>query len=172
MNQGGSITPAAFWSHGSPLLCYKDSDSSECWTQFGKAAQENGIKGVVFIGAHWEELDDRIRVATKPNPEILQMDLVPRSYWENYPINVDIELAEKVINLLRLVLVIICVFRAIIAFGVSCGISPFVEVAGYGGAFGGLNAFFGLLGIPVSIWGKSIRQFTGHFARAKNDNAE
>ncbi|RMJ16637.1 hypothetical protein CDV36_003683 [Fusarium kuroshium] len=101
MTQGGSIMPAAFWSHGSPLLCYKDSDSSECWTQFGKAAQENGIKGVVFIGAHWEELDDRIRVATKTNPEILQMDMIPRSYWENYPINVDLELAEKVIDLLR-----------------------------------------------------------------------
>lgn len=29
------------------------------------------------------------------------MDMVPRSYWENYPINVDIDLARRVINLLR-----------------------------------------------------------------------
>ncbi|KAI8686826.1 LigB domain-containing protein [Fusarium sp. Ph1] len=101
MNGGGCITPAAFWSHGSPLMCCKDSESSEYWAQFGKTAQEHGIKGIVFVGAHWEELDDRIRVATKTNPDIVQMDMVPRSYWENYPINIDLKLAERVVNLLR-----------------------------------------------------------------------
>jgi aromatic ring-opening dioxygenase catalytic subunit (LigB family) len=29
------------------------------------------------------------------------MDMVPRSYWENYPINVDIALVRRVVNLLR-----------------------------------------------------------------------
>jgi aromatic ring-opening dioxygenase catalytic subunit (LigB family) len=28
------------------------------------------------------------------------MDMVPRSYWENYPINVDLDLAGKVVSLL------------------------------------------------------------------------
>ena len=56
---------------------------------------------MVFIGAHWEELGDRIRVATKYNPDRVQMDLVPRSYWENYPINISSELADRVINLLE-----------------------------------------------------------------------
>jgi hypothetical protein len=32
-------------------------------------ARESGVKGLVLIGAHWEELDDRIRVATKFTPE-------------------------------------------------------------------------------------------------------
>jgi aromatic ring-opening dioxygenase catalytic subunit (LigB family) len=59
------------------------------------------VKGLVFIGAHWEELDDRIRVATKVNPKKLQMDLVPRSVWEDYPINVDPSLARRVVQLLR-----------------------------------------------------------------------
>ncbi|KAL6355872.1 hypothetical protein LRP88_09455 [Fusarium phalaenopsidis] len=73
------------------------------------------------------------------------------------------------------VLVIICAFRCIIAFGVTYGISPFIEAAGYDGAFGafgGLTAFFGLLGIPVYIWDKPIRRFTGRFARAKNDKVK
>ncbi|RSL56839.1 hypothetical protein CEP53_006684 [Fusarium sp. AF-6] len=73
------------------------------------------------------------------------------------------------------VLIIICAFRGIIAFGVTYGISPFIEAAGYDGAFGafgGMTAFFGLLGIPVYIWGKSIRRFTGRFAKAKNDKVE
>ena len=29
------------------------------------------------------------------------MDMVPRSYWENYPINVDLNLAKRTVSLLR-----------------------------------------------------------------------
>ncbi|KAH8594884.1 aromatic ring-opening dioxygenase [Bisporella sp. PMI_857] len=93
--------PAAFWSHGSPWMCSKQSASSEYWREFGKQASAHGVKGLVFIGAHWEELDDRIRVATKEKPKIAQMDLIPRSYWENYKINIDLGLARRVIQLLR-----------------------------------------------------------------------
>jgi len=32
------------------------------------ARASGAVKGLIFIGAHWEELDDRIRVATKVNP--------------------------------------------------------------------------------------------------------
>ena len=63
-------------------------------------------------------------------------------------------------------LIIICAFRGIISFGVSYGISPFIERNGYDGAFGSLAALtgaFGLLGIPVFIWGKKIRQFTSKY---------
>ena len=69
--------------------------------QFGQAATAHGIKGVVFIGAHWEELDDGVRVATKTKPGVVQMDMVPREYWETYPINIDTDLAKKVVRLLR-----------------------------------------------------------------------
>ncbi|KAF4551080.1 Hypothetical protein D9617_14g075360 [Elsinoe fawcettii] len=61
-------------------------------------------------------------------------------------------------------LVIICAFRGIISFGVSYGIAPFIENAGYDGAFGafgGLTALFGLLGLPIFWYGKSIRRLTG-----------
>ncbi|KAM0472433.1 hypothetical protein ACHAP7_008586 [Fusarium lateritium] len=94
------LIPAAFWSHGSPLMCCKDSASSAYWAKFGEAAKSQGIKGLIFIGAHWEELKDRIRVATKTKPEVVQMDMVPRSYWENYPINIDTGLAARVVRLL------------------------------------------------------------------------
>ncbi|KAK8063616.1 MFS transporter [Apiospora saccharicola] len=69
-------------------------------------------------------------------------------------------------------LIIICAFRGIISFGVSYGITPFVEVAGWDGAFGAfgaMTAFFGLMGIPIYIWGKQIRHFTGRFAKDKSD---
>lgn len=69
-------------------------------------------------------------------------------------------------------LVIICAFRGFISFGTSYGTSAFVASHGYDGAFGifgGLTGALGLLGIPVYIWGKQIRQFTGRFAKSKTD---
>ncbi|CAG8947894.1 unnamed protein product [Penicillium salamii] len=67
-------------------------------------------------------------------------------------------------------LVIICAFRGFISFGTSYGTTPFVQSHGYDGAFGifgALTAAFGLLGLPIYIWGKRIRQFTGRFAKSK-----
>ncbi|KAI9035857.1 putative MFS transporter [Aspergillus affinis] len=69
-------------------------------------------------------------------------------------------------------LVIICAFRGIISFGTSYGTAPFVALHGYDGTFGtfaALTGFLGVLGIPVYIWGKKIRQFTGRFAKDKSD---
>ena len=66
------------------------------------------------------------------------------------------------------ILVIICAFRGIISFGVSYGIAPFIQSAGYDGAFaafGGMTGAFGLMAIPIFIWGKKIRALTGRFAR-------
>lgn len=64
-------------------------------------------------------------------------------------------------------LIIICAFRGIISFGVSYGITPFIERNGYDGAFatfGGLTGAFGLLGVVVFVWGKKIREVTGVYA--------
>lgn len=64
-------------------------------------------------------------------------------------------------------LVVICAFRGFISFGTSYGVANFIETAGYDGAFGGyaaLTGFLGLCGIPVYIFGKRIRAFTGRFA--------
>ena len=100
-------------------MCCKESESSKWWTevsspeadknfkvaklhtQLGRNALANNIRGVVFIGAHWEELDDGIRVATKLNPNKAQMDIVDPKYWKDYPVNVSIDLAERVISLLK-----------------------------------------------------------------------
>ncbi|KAH8880419.1 MFS transporter [Thozetella sp. PMI_491] len=65
-------------------------------------------------------------------------------------------------------LIIICAFRGIISFGVSYGISPFIESRGFDGTFntfGALTGVLGLLGLPVYIWGKKIRMLTGRWSR-------
>ncbi|KAI0475421.1 putative MFS transporter [Xylariaceae sp. FL0804] len=69
-------------------------------------------------------------------------------------------------------LIIICAFRGVISFGVSYGITPFIEQSGYDGAFGAFGALtfiLGALGIPVYIWGKQIRRFTGRFSKDKTE---
>lgn len=65
------------------------------------------------------------------------------------------------------VLVVICAFRGFVSFGTSYGVADFIEIAGYDGSFGayaGLTAFVGLFGIPVFIYGKRIRKYTGKWA--------
>lgn len=88
---------------GSGEIIHKICDQGHCLllTKFGKEAKQYGIKGLVLIGAHWEVLDDSIRVAAKINPDRTQLEPAPKSFWENYPINVDVGLAKKVVNLLR-----------------------------------------------------------------------
>jgi len=69
-------------------------------------------------------------------------------------------------------LVIVCAMRGIMSFGVSYGIQPMIQAKGYDGAFGifaALTAAFGLLGVPIFIWGKNIRAFTGRFAKDKDE---
>jgi hypothetical protein len=68
------------------------------------------------------------------------------------------------------VLVVITAFRGFVSFGTSYGVAKFIDAAGYDGSFGtygGLTALFGLLGIPIFFYGKSIRKFTGRWATKK-----
>ncbi|PSK42888.1 hypothetical protein B9Z65_6842 [Elsinoe australis] len=65
-------------------------------------------------------------------------------------------------------LVIICAFRGIISFGVSYGIAPFIETAGFDGAFGafgGMTALFGMGFGGIFFCGKAIRRYTGRFIK-------
>ena len=65
------------------------------------------------------------------------------------------------------VLVVITALRGFVSFGTSYGVATFVETAGYDGSFGayaGITAFLGLLGIPIYFYGKQLREFTGKWA--------
>ncbi|KAF7194648.1 putative MFS-type transporter [Pseudocercospora fuligena] len=65
------------------------------------------------------------------------------------------------------VLVVITAMRGFVSFGTSYGVARFIETDGYDGSFGayaGLTAAVGLLGVPVFFYGKRIRQYTGKWA--------
>ncbi|KAF4215928.1 hypothetical protein CNMCM5878_007659 [Aspergillus fumigatiaffinis] len=93
--------PVVFCSHGTPLMAQDESESSDWWRKFGQEAIESGdVKGVVYINSHWIEMDDKIRVGTRTNPDIF-LPLVRKEKYENYPINIDQGLAQRVIDLLK-----------------------------------------------------------------------
>lgn len=72
------------------------------------------------------------------------------------------------------VLIVICAFRGIIAFGTTYAITPFVVDLGFElsfGVYGALTFALSALGIPFYIWGKEIRQFTGRWARDTDERA-
>jgi hypothetical protein len=69
-------------------------------------------------------------------------------------------------------LLVICAGRGILSFGVSYGITPLTDARGFDGAFiifGSVMAAFGLMAVPLYIWGKKIRHVTGRFARDKEE---
>jgi len=64
-------------------------------------------------------------------------------------------------------LIIVCAFRGVISFGVTFGITPFIENEGYDGAFntfGGLTGALGLIAVPLYFFGKQIRAKFGKYA--------
>lgn len=64
-------------------------------------------------------------------------------------------------------LIIVCAFRGVISFGVTFGITPFIESNGYDGAFntfGGLTGGLGLIAVPLYFFGKQIRVKLGKYA--------
>lgn len=64
-------------------------------------------------------------------------------------------------------LVLICCLRGVISFGINYGLADMQATMGYDGAYGlwaGLTALFGILGIPIYVYGHKIRQFTARWA--------
>lgn len=41
-------------SHGSTMMLGEDSEPAEFWKSVGQEAKRRGIKGIVWMGAHWE----------------------------------------------------------------------------------------------------------------------
>jgi aromatic ring-opening dioxygenase catalytic subunit (LigB family) len=55
-------TPAFFFSHGSTMMLGEDSVVGDFWASVGTEAKRRGVKGIVFMGAHWEVTGDAFEV--------------------------------------------------------------------------------------------------------------
>ncbi|OQO08681.1 hypothetical protein B0A48_06551 [Cryoendolithus antarcticus] len=97
-----SLSPVHFFSHGSTMMLGEESASADYWKKCGDEALAAGMKGVIMMGAHWDTKgDNRIEVATKPNPGKNPIAFSHPSTYENYQLNPDLPSAEKVISHLR-----------------------------------------------------------------------
>ncbi|PSN74356.1 LigB subunit of an aromatic-ring-opening dioxygenase LigAB [Corynespora cassiicola Philippines] len=95
-------TPVHFFSHGSTMMLGEESQSADYWKKCGDAALENGIKGIIMMGAHWDARGtNRIDVAMKSNPEKSPVAYVHPSKYENYKLNPDLATGKRCISMLR-----------------------------------------------------------------------
>lgn len=79
-----NLTPVHFFSHGSTMMLGEECPSAAYWNRCGDEASANGIKGVVIMGAHWDCLNDKMQVATNPNPAKSPVSYVHQSKYVDY----------------------------------------------------------------------------------------
>ncbi|KAI9732772.1 MAG: hypothetical protein M1834_003710 [Cirrosporium novae-zelandiae] len=82
------------------MMLGEESESADYWKKCGDEALANNIKGVIFMGAHWDCLGNKIQVATKPSPGKQPVAYVNPEKYLNYPINVDVATAHRAIDML------------------------------------------------------------------------
>ncbi|KWU43411.1 LigB subunit of an aromatic-ring-opening dioxygenase LigAB [Rhodotorula sp. JG-1b] len=96
-------TPVILCSHGSTMMLGEDSTAGRYWEEVGKEALKRGVKGVVFMGAHWEVGGAGVEIASNPGKDAVVKQPVawvtPDKYVD-YEINSSPELAERVQGLL------------------------------------------------------------------------
>ncbi|KAE8346122.1 hypothetical protein BDV24DRAFT_177014 [Aspergillus arachidicola] len=94
------LTPVHFFSHGSTMMLGEHCSSTDYWKQCGDEALSNGIKGVIFMGAHWDTAGDHIQISTNPNPAKSPVAYVHPSKYMDYELTPDLRTAERCIDLL------------------------------------------------------------------------
>jgi len=95
------LTPVHFFSHGSTMMLGEECESATYWKKCGDEALENGIKGVVIMGAHWDCLEDKIQVAMNPTPKKSPVAYVHPSKYVDYKLNPDIPTGHRCVEMLQ-----------------------------------------------------------------------
>ncbi|WWC64313.1 uncharacterized protein I303_106923 [Kwoniella dejecticola CBS 10117] len=93
--------PCFFFSHGSTAMLVRRTGPAAYWEQVGRQALEQGVERIVIMGAHWETLNDTIRISGNPKPEKQPVAWAhPREYLD-FDLNPDVEFAPVVEGLLQ-----------------------------------------------------------------------
>nr|XP_031860292.1 uncharacterized protein CI109_004176 [Kwoniella shandongensis]KAA5527364.1 hypothetical protein CI109_004176 [Kwoniella shandongensis] len=93
--------PCFFFSHGSTAMLARRSAPAAYWEQVGRQALEQGVERIVIMGAHWETLDDAIRVSANPDPQKQPVAWVHPKEYEDFVLNPDVKFASTVQSLLQ-----------------------------------------------------------------------
>ena len=95
------LTPVHFFSHGSTMMLGEDCPSAAYWKKCGDEALAHGIKGVVIMGAHWDCLNDKVQVATNPEPQKSPVSYVDPAKYQDYKLNPDVATAKRAVQMLK-----------------------------------------------------------------------
>ncbi|KAM0188773.1 hypothetical protein ACHAPI_010382 [Fusarium lateritium] len=96
------LTPVHFFSHGSTMMLGEESQSADYWKRCGDEALEQGIKGIIMMGAHWASSHpEGIEVSTNPNPNKSPVAYVHPDKYVNYKLNPDLNGAKRCLSQLR-----------------------------------------------------------------------
>lgn len=96
-----ALTPVHFFSHGSTMMLGEESDSATYWKACGDDALAHNIKGVIIMGAHWDCLNDKIQVATNPDPKKSPVAYVHPSKYVDYKLNPDVATGRRCVEMLK-----------------------------------------------------------------------
>jgi len=96
-----AISPVHFFSHGSTMMLGEESESATYWKQCGDEALENGVKGVIMMGAHWDATGDMVEVAMNPSPGKSPVAYVHPSKYVDYKLEPDLQGGKRVMAELK-----------------------------------------------------------------------
>ncbi|KAL6243405.1 hypothetical protein RBB50_009397 [Rhinocladiella similis] len=98
---GKAVTPVHFFSHGSTMMLGEESASAAYWKEAGDEAIAHNVRGIIMMGAHWDNRGDKIEVAMNPKPAKSPVAYVhPRKYVD-YKLNPDLETGQRCIDMLQ-----------------------------------------------------------------------
>ncbi|BGP33025.1 hypothetical protein JCM10296v2_004814 [Rhodotorula toruloides] len=81
------------------MMLGEDSSAGRYWQSVGEEARKRGVKGVVFLGAHWEVSGTGVEIASNPGAKsVIKQPVawVTPDKYVDYEINSSPELAKRV----------------------------------------------------------------------------
>ncbi|KAK3082189.1 hypothetical protein LTS18_013073 [Coniosporium uncinatum] len=83
------------------MMLGEESESADYWKKCGDEALQNGIEGVIMMGAHWDCVGlDKVEVSMNPKPGKSPVAYVHPSKYVDYELVPDLESGQKCIDTL------------------------------------------------------------------------
>ncbi|WOO78223.1 4,5-DOPA dioxygenase extradiol [Vanrija pseudolonga] len=93
--------PCFFFSHGTTANIMKKTPVAAYWEEVGRQALAQGVERIVVFSAHWETLNDEIRISADPHPKKQPVPWADPTVYKYFDSNVDVNLAGEVHDILK-----------------------------------------------------------------------
>ncbi|KAK5064584.1 hypothetical protein LTR84_000417 [Exophiala bonariae] len=83
------------------MLLGEDSRVRDYWRKLGQDALNHGVKGIIIMGAHWNNDGPGVKVATNPAPTFMPLANTHPKHWSGWKPNPDLETSRRIIQMLQ-----------------------------------------------------------------------